>query len=66
MAFRCRCVREADQVIVRPDGSLWVSIDDWQVHYLKVALDEVFVREICYDHHLGTKDDKRKSQGLFQ
>ena len=31
--------------LLRPDGSLWVSIDDRQVHYLKVALDEVFGRE---------------------
>ena len=30
--------------LLRPDGSLWVSIDDRQVHYLKVALDEVFGR----------------------
>ncbi len=27
------------------DGSLWVSIDDYQVHYLKVALDKIFGRE---------------------
>ena len=27
--------------LLRSDGSLWVSIDDRQVHYLKVALDEV-------------------------
>src|SRR6202011_3526896 len=31
--------------LLRSDGSLWVSIDDRQVHYLKVALDEVFGRE---------------------
>ena len=31
--------------LLRPDGSLWISIDDRQVHYLKVALDEVFGRE---------------------
>ncbi|MDH7798419.1 MULTISPECIES: site-specific DNA-methyltransferase [unclassified Beijerinckia] len=31
--------------LLRPDGSIWISIDDRQVHYLKVALDEVFGRE---------------------
>ncbi|MHB1220032.1 MAG: site-specific DNA-methyltransferase [Alphaproteobacteria bacterium] len=31
--------------LLRSDGSLWVSIDDRQVHYLKVALDEIFGRE---------------------
>lgn len=27
------------------DGSIWISIDDRQVHYLKVALDAVFGRD---------------------
>lgn len=27
------------------DGSLWISIDDRQVHYLKVAADEIFGRD---------------------
>lgn len=31
--------------LLRADGSLWISIDDRQVHYLKVAVDEVFGRE---------------------
>ncbi|WP_264582114.1 site-specific DNA-methyltransferase [Rhodoblastus acidophilus] len=38
------CVKRI-KPLLRPDGSLWVSIDDRQVHYLKVALDEVFGRE---------------------
>jgi adenine-specific DNA-methyltransferase len=35
--------------LLRPDGSIWISIDDRQVHYLKVALDEVYGRRnfIC-------------------
>lgn len=31
--------------LLRLDGSIWISIDDRQVHYLKVALDEVFGRD---------------------
>ena len=27
------------------DGSIWISIDDREVHYLKVAADEIFGRE---------------------
>jgi adenine-specific DNA-methyltransferase len=38
------CVKQI-RSLLRPDGSLWVSIDDRQVHYLKVALDAVFGRE---------------------
>ena len=38
------CVKQI-RPLLRPDGSLWISIDDAQVHYLKVALDQVFGRE---------------------
>jgi adenine-specific DNA-methyltransferase len=38
------CV-ELVKPLLRSDGSLWISIDDRQVHYLKVALDAVFGRE---------------------
>jgi adenine-specific DNA-methyltransferase len=30
---------------LRDDGSLWISIDDREVHYLKVACDQIFGRE---------------------
>ncbi|GJL85770.1 MAG: hypothetical protein DHS20C02_15450 [Micavibrio sp.] len=30
---------------LREDGSMWVSIDDNEMHYLKVVLDKVFGRE---------------------
>ena len=31
--------------LLRPDGSLWISIDDDECHYLKVLCDEVFGRK---------------------
>lgn len=30
--------------LLRPDGSIWITIDDTEGHYLKVLLDEVFGR----------------------
>jgi len=30
--------------LLSPDGSLWVHVDDNEVHYLRVALDEIFGR----------------------
>jgi adenine-specific DNA-methyltransferase len=33
------------KTLLRDDGSLWISIDDRQMHYLKVALDDVFGRD---------------------
>jgi adenine-specific DNA-methyltransferase len=38
---RIVCVRE----LLRCDGSLWISIDDSELHYLKVAADEVMGRK---------------------
>lgn len=38
------CVKRI-KPLLRGDGSLWISIDDRQVHYLKVALDDIFGRE---------------------
>ncbi len=31
--------------LLTADGSLWISIDDREVHYLKVAVDKIFGRE---------------------
>jgi adenine-specific DNA-methyltransferase len=36
---------EALKPLLRPDGSLWISIDDREVHYLKVAADAVLGRK---------------------
>ena len=31
--------------LLRPDGSLWISIDDREMHYLKVAVDSIMGRK---------------------
>ena len=36
---------EAIRPLLSNDGSLWISIDDREIHYLKVATDEIFGRE---------------------
>lgn len=48
---------------LRSDGSLWVSIDDRQAHYLKVVLDSVFGREnfastIIWEHR-KTRENRK-------
>jgi adenine-specific DNA-methyltransferase len=35
---------ERIRVLLREDGSIWISIDDSELHYLKVAADTVFGR----------------------
>jgi adenine-specific DNA-methyltransferase len=49
--------------LLRADGSIWISIDDREVHYLKVAADEVFGREnfvttIVWQHRT-TRENRR-------
>lgn len=45
------------------DGSIWISIDDRQVHYLKVALDTVFGRSnfvttVVWEHRKSRENRK--------
>lgn len=49
--------------LLKEDGSLWISIDDRQVHYLKVALDGIFGREnfvstIVWEHR-KTRENRK-------
>jgi adenine-specific DNA-methyltransferase len=36
---------EAIRTLLAEDGSLWITIDDNEAHYLKVLFDEVFGRQ---------------------
>lgn len=49
--------------ILTEDGSIWISIDDYQMHYLKVAMDSVFGREnfvstIVWEHRKSRENRK--------
>ena len=50
---RLKILRE----FLREDGSIWISIDDRECHYLKVICDEIFGRE----NHLSTITIKVKA-----
>jgi len=48
---------------LREDGSLWVSIDDTEIHYLKVAADRImgrknFVATVVWQHRLSRENRK--------
>jgi adenine-specific DNA-methyltransferase len=51
--------------LLRADGSLWISIDDRQVHYLKVALDEVFGRENFVSTIIWQQRTTRENRKVF-
>jgi adenine-specific DNA-methyltransferase len=51
MLPRLQLLRE----FLREDGSIWVTIDDNEGHYLKVLMDEVFGRGTSLQRWLGKK-----------
>jgi adenine-specific DNA-methyltransferase len=58
------CVKQI-KTLLRPDGSIWVSIDDRQVHYLKVAIDEVFGRENFVSTIVWQQRTTRENRKVF-
>jgi adenine-specific DNA-methyltransferase len=58
------CVNQI-KPLLRADGSFWVSIDDRQVHYLKVALDEVFERENFVSTIVWQQRTTRENRKVF-
>ena len=47
--------------LLADDGSIWVSIDDHEAHYLKVVMDEVFGRTNFIDTMIWRKNYSPKS-----
>ena len=50
--------------LLAPDGSLWITIDDNEAHYLKVLCDEIFGRAnfwgtIVWQHSIQSKNDAK-------
>ena len=55
--------------LLSEDGSIWVSIDDREGHYLKVLMDEVFGRQAFVANNVWQKRysrENRESIGIFQ
>jgi adenine-specific DNA-methyltransferase len=51
--------------LLSEDGSLWITIDDNEVHYLKVLCDEVFGRANYMTSMVWEKDKGRRSDTTF-
>lgn len=51
--------------LLRSDGSIWISIDDGEVHYLKVAADQVFGRENFVTTIIWQQRTTRENRKLF-
>jgi adenine-specific DNA-methyltransferase len=51
--------------LLRTDGSLWISIDDGEVHYLKVAADTVFGRENFISTIIWQQRTTRENRKVF-
>ena len=57
MLPRLQLLRE----LLREDGSIWVTIDDHEGHYLKVLMDEVFGRQNFVDSVIWQKADSPRN-----
>jgi adenine-specific DNA-methyltransferase len=51
--------------LLRSDGSVWISIDDSEVHYLKVAADGVFGRENFVGTVIWERRTSRENRRVF-
>lgn len=50
---------------LRDDGSMWISIDDSEVHYLKVASDEIFGRKNFVTTIIWQQRTTRENRKVF-
>ena len=51
--------------LMADDGSLWITIDDNEAHYLKVICDEIFGRSNYVTSVVWEKDKGRRSDTIF-
>jgi len=51
--------------LLRNDGSLWISIDDNEAHYLKILCDEVFGRQNFVATIIWEKRKSRENRRVF-
>ncbi len=51
--------------LLSPDGSLWITIDDNEAHYLKVLCDEVFGRNHFVVNAIWEKRTSRENRRVF-
>ena len=49
--------------LLTEDGSIWVSIDDHEGHYLKVIMDEIFGRKELLDEFCLAEELRRRIKG---
>lgn len=56
---------ELIRTLLAEDGSLWITIDDNEAHYLKVLCDEVFGRRNYITSVVWEKDKGRRSDAVF-
>ncbi|HEY9227903.1 MAG TPA: site-specific DNA-methyltransferase [Gemmatimonadaceae bacterium] len=51
--------------LLRNDGSIWITIDDNEAHYLKVLCDEIFGRENFVANVIWEKRTSRENRRVF-
>ncbi len=60
-----RCVLEYLKMLLSTDGSVWISIDDSEMAYLKVEADKVFGRDNCAGTIVWQQRKSRENRAVF-
>lgn len=53
------------RTLMSEDGSIWITIDDNEAHYLKIMCDEIFGRSNYMTSMVWEKDKGRRSDTIF-
>lgn len=53
------------KILLREDGSVWISIDDSELHYLKIAADGIFGRENFVGTIVWERRTTRENRKVF-
>ncbi|AUN14318.1 site-specific DNA-methyltransferase [Paraclostridium sordellii] len=60
-----KCRLEKMKPLLSDDGSIWISIDDNEVHYLKVAADQIFGRKNFITTIIWQQRTSRENRKIF-
>lgn len=60
-----KCRLEKMKPLLSDDGSIWISIDDNEVHYLKVAADQIFGRKNFITTIIWQQRTSRENRKVF-
>ncbi len=65
MAFNDVSTSTITKELLAEDGSIWITLDDNESHYMKVLCDEIFIRKNFVANVVWEKSDSPKMDSKF-